>query len=808
MFARSPLACIPALIAGLATAASLAFAGIAAAQDPPPVDLSVIEQGKGWQRVLAFQPGSSVPGEKGGPPPTPIADMLVVTPDGIEGTPLTREEKDELYEDFGLVPPGGGGGEIEIDLPVYDKGKNAFSHGERGGSCQPGGGGGGGGQGPGRIVIDFNFVHALRDGGELPAEYLALANQNTAGDLSPEESDPERSGCFGWSNGSKTKEWSFLDNTIDQEFPLGNGFTGSLSLTLPYQSTGSAAMEYRVKKAACIPYKFKFERFKIAGDAGFAGDAELSATASLAYAYTKEFPLGNKKLGDFFFTVGLIPVWGDFHLPVTLGVDLNAQVSGTVTQDLDFGGSGSFDYTCDDGDCCGTAEFTDTFDSDGLDAAVEAKLTAEANVKVKVRARIWDLDFPWVPQFLRDKALAYAEAGVKGYVRAELWGYYGSTCGDADGNGQPETVSGLLADAYAGASIVYSLTGAAVPGPIDTGETDKEIELIKVNLGFWDLLGTSSVLTPMVSGPATAVIGEEVPYVVKMRPCFPYGGQVNLEVEGGGWTGPMTIANTGSAFPSQNSTTIKRTYTTAGPQTVKVKALSDDSGRDFNAHTTRTLQITNPVQHQPVSGLWENAAGTRSLDIYVNGTNDHTFFLYTQGTWYITDTKKIVNNVFTADLYRSTYTYDGTGVTNGYKTITTVGTVKLTFTANNTATFVWTPTSGTPITESVNLVHGGGTQTGMYYPNGWDGLGLMLKQQNGTTIAHFAYYDGAGEPILASGSTAASGPNNLFYLFDEGPNPQYAGSVEVTPWVNGNYLADIYLPGFTLNDTILYLLAY
>ena len=42
--------------------------------------------------------------------------------------------------------------------------------------------------------------------------------------------------------------------------------------------------------------------------------------------------------------------------------------------------------------------------------------------------------------------LAYAQVGVRPYLRGDLWGYYGNACGDADSNGVNETVNALTFD--------------------------------------------------------------------------------------------------------------------------------------------------------------------------------------------------------------------------------------------------------------------------------------------------------------------------------------------------------------------------
>ena len=52
-------------------------------------------------------------------------------------------------------------------------------------------------------------------------------------------------------------------------------------------------------------------------------------------------------------------------------------------------------------------------------------------------------------------SFAYAQAGAQAYARANIWGYYGNTCGDADGDGSNETVQALLAELHAGYQFAY-----------------------------------------------------------------------------------------------------------------------------------------------------------------------------------------------------------------------------------------------------------------------------------------------------------------------------------------------------------------
>ena len=167
---------------------------------------------------------------------------------------------------------------------------------------------------------------------------------------------------------------------------------------------------------------------------------------------------------------------------------------------------------------------------------------------------------------LYDDDFAYVEAGLKGLLDGELWGYYGNTCGDADGDGHNETVQALAIDLGWGYDIVYGIGGFLLPDRTWTSMGPR------YPLGWFDLLGGagSTALQPMLLGPATVTEGQGVTYTVKMRPCYHYPDQVNFTITPGTWNGNKFIPKPKSNVASENSSMVSRSFNTAGTPTLVV----------------------------------------------------------------------------------------------------------------------------------------------------------------------------------------------------------------------------------------------
>jgi hypothetical protein len=189
-----------------------------------------------------------------------------------------------------------------------------------------------------------------------------------------------------------------------------------------------------------------------------------------------------------------------------------------------------------------------------------------------------------VRAYLYTEWVAYAQVGIRPYLRGDLWGYYGNGCGDADGNGVTETVDALTFDLD---WQVYLTASASAFGSSPTNWTLWGSP--RYHIRFWDLIG-SDALRPMINGPATVGVNYSQGYGGKMRPCWPYSDNVSYRFN---W-GDATSTNFSGAAHSWN--TYNHTWNTTGAKALSLVAMSDSHGRSFNnATTSRTINVTTPT---------------------------------------------------------------------------------------------------------------------------------------------------------------------------------------------------------------------
>jgi hypothetical protein len=99
---------------------------------------------------------------------------------------------------------------------------------------------------------------------------------------------------------------------------------------------------------------------------------------------------------------------------------------------------------------------------------------------------------------------------------------------------------------------------------------------------FARLNNDASALQPMVTGPASPVVGVSQPYALSMRPCWPYDDQVTYSVTTSG--APVSVKGGAHA-----ATPVGLTFPTAGAANITTVAVKDEHGRDLGATTVRTV---------------------------------------------------------------------------------------------------------------------------------------------------------------------------------------------------------------------------
>ena len=123
--------------------------------------------------------------------------------------------------------------------------------------------------------------------------------------------------------------------------------------------------------------------------------------------------------------------------------------------------------------------------------------------------------------YLYSEWIAYAQVGVRPYLYGDLWGYYGNTCGDADGNGINETVSALTFDLDW--QLFITAQAAAFGCPT---KWNNLWSTSRRHIKFWDLPRAPAPSGPRCSGPSSAAVNALATYNSRMRPCWPYGDTV------------------------------------------------------------------------------------------------------------------------------------------------------------------------------------------------------------------------------------------------------------------------------------------
>lgn len=361
----------------------------------------------------------------------------------------------------------------------------------------------------------------------------------------------------------------------------GAGFTGTLDLGGEVRGSVQPKVKVRVPRyelfGACIPVGPIPEQFRVTGRI----EAELGAilTGSLTSSHQWNKTFAEPHLGTIaFFIPGLmLPVVISVDLPIIAGIDIQGEATGTIQYGATRRAAANFELLCPrQGDCSTTSsielpnlDFSDMeFDGDiPLSYGVQAHIRPSVWAKATVRADLY-------------KSGTYVEVGVRPSLNGDLWGYWGNTCGDADGNGANEDVSALTADL----SWRVDLLGAIAL----LSHAEKTFELWStrpMHLGFWDLIG-STAIRPMLRGPASLIQRSIADYSISMRPCWPYGETMHYELDWGDGASEFFAAHPTSAVTRSHG------WQDIGQKNVRVVAVQDTRGRVLNTDLLRYIDVT------------------------------------------------------------------------------------------------------------------------------------------------------------------------------------------------------------------------
>jgi hypothetical protein len=528
----------------------------------PPV---IIMDPESW--VLIDAPTGGISAEETSPPPSTGHIYILHGDAGINESPLPQTVKDDL------VPAPQDPGTISIE----DEGTDDT------------------------YIVSQEIaegIEASELAGALTPEIDAIAEPLD------EETSYSSSGTnksiFGGSCATHDKNYEKVinlhDYNYDKTFQLSDGFTGSFSANAQLEGSITAQLNFGLKRkkvfGKCVPYGVKFQNVHAFGNA--TSTAGITLTGGLAYQNTfGPWDISKAHLFSYTYWAGPIPITIGFNLPITAGLDLGASVTGTINYNGNFVASGTFDYVCTLDDCSGSANFENTSptgSTQSITGSVTGHIKPVPHVDVALRA------------YLYDDALLYAQIGVRPHLLGDLWGYTGNTCGDADGNGNNESVHALTFDLDRRIDITAE---AKIIGRDPWQRTVRTGPV--VHMGFWDL-NTSDAMQPLLQGPANLNVGAAGNYNVKIRPCWPYTDKVTYQLNWGDGSAAQSLEGVpGTDVPASH------TWTAAGSPTVTATSVQDLHGRTLNQSTSRTVQVTVPVPltitstPSPASSTYGNA---------------------------------------------------------------------------------------------------------------------------------------------------------------------------------------------------------
>lgn len=418
--------------------------------------------------------------------------------------------------------------------------------------------------------------------GSLTPALLAIAEPLDPPELEPLELHYIHSDAFEPTNawfGTCSSKYVSKSKTISKTVSLNsnNSISGNFSGTLTTSGGGTAnatiSAQIELKRFKlfnkCIPYAVRFDWANAQGSVSVNPTASLNGSVSASHSWEKQ--LAKPSLGSLDFFVGPVPVHIPLSLPISVGLDLTASASGTVSYNASQSATGSFNYTCTLDGCSGSANYS---------LSGSAAPTVSASIMARVEPSVW-FQTGFRAAFY-DEDVAYAQIGIRPYVRGDFWEYHGNACGDADGNGSNEHVNARTVDL----DWQVHLTGQAAA----FGGTPKKWNDLwhtnRKHINFWNLLSDTSGMEPILGGSSTAATGVTQTYTAKMRSCWPYSDAVNYKLTG---SDNSTLTATGGP---QSAKDISKTWTSTGTYSLDLTALSDAHGRTLGGMTDRSVQVT------------------------------------------------------------------------------------------------------------------------------------------------------------------------------------------------------------------------
>jgi hypothetical protein len=348
-------------------------------------------------------------------------------------------------------------------------------------------------------------------------------------------------------------------------------------------------VEFRGLFFGCVTYGAVPDSFKFNANGTLNVSASLSGTASYANAW--KFDIAKPHLATIPIPLGKVVIPVVINLPITAGVDLQANVTGQISYTASQSSSVSYTSTC-------------TLDGCSSDLNVSTPPPSGSDVTGSIQGRIQPS--VWIEAAVRaavgHDGLDYAQVGLRPFVDGDLWGYAGNGCGDADGDGTQEFVAG----GYFDLNWRLDVTGEAYLIGAGTKSWPQLYSTGKREIYFKNLVPTVSggwtPFDPMLAGPSSTGQYTNTGYVVRMRPCFPFpteneraapasnlrNNQVTYRLE---WGDGAVEEFIGDRFDTAFSR--YHAWQTAGVKSPRVIAVRDSHGRDYNSAYTRDITVNS-----------------------------------------------------------------------------------------------------------------------------------------------------------------------------------------------------------------------
>jgi hypothetical protein len=609
----------PAAIAGL-----LACASIAQAQTPS----NIIDAGPGWQRIAeplsaeaAAKARASLSAQSGDPT---VRDLVVIsTPQGVEGAPISPALKDLLRDEF------------------------ASSSGVSAASAQP--------EDP--VIIDLKLAEAVAAGTAL----------DQFGDyVEPDESAGAGAQFLGCSTHWRTSDVRVFDRAIEQtgydkEFPgEDEDMDAKLGGHLNFTGQATAKIVYQWKKTSfCIPW---IARFKHARVSGFVSMDNSSLDLSLGFS-AKKIRKELFKLLDVqkSFMVGPVPVVVGAQIPFGWGVATSVNFEGGFSAGFPMRGTRRFDYICTFKDRCqnqldandpnndNTLEFTAVQD-------VEFGYGGAGSITVKPYIYLEALGY------LYDPRVSHVGFGFEAGLPVTVFFNHGN-CGAGT-----EILHGAFADLNAELSFYFKYNAAGLADTLgidwdkevrflnlwtvfkteDVIRGNKPIHVLRRNLWFTRFNEPDSAVspfTPIVVTDGIAGVGFDEPISARMRDCIPLKDPVTYQIE---WEDKTTTTmreygdnNTGHRNTLAQTT---KKWTSAGKKAIRIYPLTDTAGRDLTkvdlkksvAATARTVDVSQYVAPPAPTAVTLAKEGTTGLKLTWKAPTNTTKYkieLEKNGVW-------------------------------------------------------------------------------------------------------------------------------------------------------------------------------